>query len=101
MPDDRATTPPADLLIIKDVLQHQDDAGIMDFYRKVIPRYQFCLITNSYRKIDTPTNVDTGTGGFRCLDLKAEPYFWRGSYVLQFTTGVCEEVRTLLILNPG
>ena len=99
MPIDKAQTPAAALLIIKDVLQHQDNACILDFYRQVIPRYRMCLITNSYRKVDTPMNVDTCTGGFRCLDLREAPYFWRGAYVLQFTTGVWEEVRTLLILN--
>ena len=99
MPEDKADTPGADLLVMKDVLQHLDDAEIMDFYRRVVPKYRYCLITNSYRKLDTPTNVDTASGGFRCLDLRAAPYDWKGGYVLQFTTAVWEEIRTLLVVN--
>ena len=99
MPDDMANTPPAQLLIMKDVLQHQTNSDIKEFYEKVVPIYEICLITNSYRKATDPTNTDIPTGGFRCLDPRSEPYSWRGSYVLQFTTGVWEEIRTLLILN--
>ncbi len=30
---------------------------------EVVPKFAYSLITSSYRKLDTPTNTDTGTGG--------------------------------------
>ncbi len=99
MPDDKAAVPGADLLIMKDVLQHLSDEEIFDFQQRVFPKYEYCLITNSYNKSNEPRNVDIANGGFRCLDLQTHPYNFRGAYVLQFNTGVWEEVRTMLIVR--
>jgi SAM-dependent methyltransferase len=100
MPEDWSQLPPADLLLLKDVLQHVPDAEIRRFRDIAFPKYKTCLITNSYRKLNTPRNVDIRPGGFRCLDLQAPPYSLRGSYVLEFSTGLSEWVRTLLHTPP-
>ena len=100
MPDDHDALPPADLLIIKDVLQHLPNDDILAFRDRVLPRYRFCLLTNSYRKLDVPVNVDIPLGAFRCLDLRAPPFDFEGAYVLQFATAVWEELRTLLYVPP-
>jgi SAM-dependent methyltransferase len=99
MPGNKRDLPPANLLVMKDVLQHLPNAEIMDFHRTVFGKFQYCLITNSYRKLETGTNHDILPGEFRCLDLKAPPFSFPGAYVLQFSTGVWEEIRTLLITN--
>ena len=99
MPEDKCHVPGADLLLMKDVLQHLSDDEIYDFHERVFPKYRFCLITNSYKKMNEQQNVNIQNGAFRCLDLLAAPYLFRGAYVLQFNTGVWEEVRTLLIIR--
>jgi len=91
--------PSGDLLIMKDVLQHLPSAEIMRYRDLLFPRFKFCLITNSYRKVNTPLNIDVPPGGFRCIDLTQPPFDVHGANVLQFTTEVYEELRTLLIVN--
>lgn len=71
MPKTPDGVPAADLLLIKDVLQHLPDATIDVYAKLVFPRFRFCLVTNSFTKLSTPTNVDICSGDFRCLDLTA------------------------------
>jgi len=98
MPADFAAVPDADLLVMKDVLQHLPDAEIMRHKHDLFSRYPRCLLSNSYRKIDTPTNIDIGVGGFRSLDLNAAPYHFDGEYVLEFSTPLWEQIRTMLYI---
>jgi SAM-dependent methyltransferase len=96
MPTDFSVLPQADLLIMKDVLQHLPDAEITRHKQDLFPHYPCCLISNSYRKVATGQNHDIPPGAFRCLDLKAEPYLFDGVYVLEFASPLHEEIRTLL-----
>lgn len=96
MPDSFDALPVADLLIMKDVLQHLPNVEIMRHKTDLFPRYPICLISNSFRKVATGQNHDIPVGGFRCLDLKAEPYNFPGVYVLEFSSPLHEEIRTLL-----
>ena len=96
MPTDLSDIIPADLLLMKDVLQHIPNAAIARFRRDVFPKFKFCLITNSFQKLDTASNIDVETGSFRCLDLVAPPYAMRGAYVMEFGTAVWERVRVFL-----
>lgn len=97
MPADMAHVPGGDLLIMKDVLQHLSNDLIFAFFRTVFPRFRWCLLTNSYRKLDTAANIDIPNGSFRCLDLTAEPFEFRGTYMMEFGSSVWERVRTLLV----
>ncbi len=97
MPADMTHVPGGDLLIMKDVLQHLSNDLVFAFFRTVFPKFRWCLLTNSYRKLDTPANVDIPNGSFRCLDLTAEPFEFRGTYVMEFGSSVWERVRTLLL----
>ena len=100
MPRDLADVPVADLLIMKDVLQHLPDAEIFRHRSELFDRFPRCLLTNSHRKIDAPQNVDLGRyGDFRCLDLNAAPYCFGGTYLLEFNTPLWEEIRTLLYIG--
>ncbi len=97
MPEDFSRLPAADLLIMKDVLQHFPNREIMRFAKEVFPSFKFCLLTNSYVKINTRTNTDVAFGGFRCLDLSAPPYSFDGCYVLEFSSSMWERLRTFCI----
>ena len=96
MPDDIAAVPGADLLLMKDVLQHLPNEVILEFAGKVFGKFNFCLLTNSFVKLNTETNIDVSHGGFRCLDLSAPPYRFKGCYVLEFASPLWERIRTFL-----
>lgn len=100
MPEDLTTLPPADLLVMKDVLQHLPDAEIARFRAEVFGRYRFVLLTNSFEKIESHRNVDVRPGEFRCLDLAQPPYGFDGAYLFEYWAQPWERIRTFLITNP-
>lgn len=85
--------PAGDLLIMKDVLQHLPNRTIRSFKNIVFPKFKHCLLTNSFRKIDTGQNSDAAAGDFRCLDLTKAPYCFSGAYLLEFGSTVWEYIR--------
>jgi hypothetical protein len=80
--------PGGDLLLVKDVLQHLSNAGVMRFFASVLPRYGYAIITNDAAKYEerrrfhiwrtrrdlAMPNVDTPDGGSRPLILEASPF---------------------------
>jgi SAM-dependent methyltransferase len=78
----RDELPPADLLLVKDVLQHLSNADISRFLAQ-LPRYRHVLIVNDVHP-DTLTAPpqDTATGGYRPIDLTQPPHSLRGTKVL-------------------
>jgi SAM-dependent methyltransferase len=78
----RDDLPPADLLLVKDVLQHLSQADITRFLAK-LPRYRHVLIVNDVRPGSlTAEPTDIPTGGYRPIDLTREPYVLPGVKVL-------------------
>lgn len=65
--------PPADLLIVKDVLQHIPNALVASVLRN-LPRYRYSLITNCIAPIGETVNRDIEAGDFRYLDLTKAPF---------------------------
>nr|WP_047166567.1 methyltransferase domain-containing protein [Sphingomonas sp. Y57] len=100
MPQDLSQVPSADLLIMKDVLQHLPDREILRHRDSLFGRYPRCLLTNSFNKLDTARNIDIAFGDFRCLDLNAAPYDFGGQYVLEFSSPIWEQIRVMLY-TPG
>jgi SAM-dependent methyltransferase len=100
MPQRLEEIPGADLVIMKDVLQHLPNEVIVEFATVVFPKCKHCLLTNSYVKLDTPLNIDIRHGDFRCLDLSAPPFSFSGSYVLDFGSPLWERIRTFLYRCP-
>lgn len=98
VPENLAEVPKADLLIMKDVLQHLPNAEIHRHRTELFDRYPRCLLSNSFRKVQTDVNTEIEYGQFRCLDLNAAPYNFGGQYLLEFRSPLFEEIRTLLYL---
>jgi SAM-dependent methyltransferase len=108
MPNDVGDIPGSDLLLMKDVLQHLSNAEIKNFSDNVFPKFKFCLITNSFGKINTNAteiswmkarqNVDIESGAFRCLDLLREPYNLKGVNIFEHFRP-WEQSMTVLIIN--
>jgi SAM-dependent methyltransferase len=96
--------PPADLLIMKDVLQHWPNADISELIPK-FSRFRYCLITNGHAPEDLrPVNTDVATGAWRPVDLAAAPFDVAGQYVLTYHLAsvegaghIIEEKRVFLV----
>lgn len=88
--------PSGDLLIVNYALQHFSNDHIVLFRDKIISKFRYCIITNSFETIGYNSSIDIKDGEFRPLDLLSEPYLFPGSYVLSF---YCkgENIRTVLI----
>jgi SAM-dependent methyltransferase len=85
--------PSADLLIVKDVLQHWSTATIGRFL-PTLKRYPFALITNcidprrrKFWKKPATKNPDIDDGDFRYLDLRKAPFFLQAKAVYSFSPG--------------
>jgi hypothetical protein len=98
MPIDPSDLPVAQLLIMKDVLQHMTDRQIAFYRDKVFPKYPLCLITNSWQAINYLHNVEISAGAFRTLDLRVKPYLFKGAYVNEIWNQ-WERIRTMGLIN--
>ncbi len=81
--------PPADLIIVKDVLQHLSNHDIRLFLKQ-ISKYKHVLITND--AVSLLGNSDTATGGYRPLDLTRFPFDLPMKKVLSWKSGATEKV---------
>jgi len=83
----RDALPPADLLIVKDVLQHLSDADIGRFLKQ-LPRYRHVLIVNDVDPVTlSAPPVDIGPGGYRRIDITRSPHSVPGTKVLAWNLG--------------
>ena len=78
--------PGADLLIVKDVIQHWSNADILHLL-PVLKKFRFALITNTSHKNLKRLNANIRPGGCRPVDLSISPFNINGKYVLEFHGG--------------
>ena len=71
--------PVAELLIVKDVLQHLSNAGVSRMLKKV-QNYRYALITNNYAK----ANFESEDGDTRPLNLRAPPFNLSAKRVMKY-----------------
>jgi SAM-dependent methyltransferase len=78
----RDELPAADLLLVKDVLQHLSNADITLFLRQ-LPRYRHVLIVNDVlpESLSAPA-ADISTGRYRPIDVTQPPFSLAGTKVL-------------------
>lgn len=76
--------PKADLLIVKDVLQHWPNKDVRDFLDAIKTRYKFVLTTNCIES-ELPVNEDIEMGGFRGLDIRIAPFNTPATVLHSFT----------------
>jgi SAM-dependent methyltransferase len=81
--------PPADLLIVKHVLQHLPDADVKEF-TKQLPKYKHALITNGVNAIALTAShkSDIPPGGYRELDITRPPFNVNGAKELTYGDGM-------------
>jgi len=78
-----AELPVADLLLIKDVLQHWSTNEVMRFVCEALPKYRAALITNCIEP-RSRVNAEIENGDFRPLDLRLPPYRLEAQCVMSF-----------------
>jgi SAM-dependent methyltransferase len=76
--------PAADLLIVKDVLQHWSDESILEFLPR-LRAYRYSLITNCVNPRGETTHRPIADGGFRYLDIRLSPFCTAAREVLSFS----------------
>jgi hypothetical protein len=82
--------PAADLLIIKDVLQHLSNQEVIRIIQTLIPRFKLTLVTNCVPPIRTSLhrssmfNQPIKTGDFRFLDLRRPPFDCKAELLLEW-----------------
>lgn len=81
VPIDNNELPSADLIIVKDVLQHWDNRSIFEFI-PVLRKYKYALITNYYDA--THVNTDIPIGGWRAIDLSKKPFGLNAKLICKF-----------------
>jgi hypothetical protein len=62
----------ADLMIIKDVLQHLSFKKTQDILDQ-LSKYKYSFVINDF--LDTTINIDISDGGYRHLDIRKSPFF--------------------------
>lgn len=83
----RDPLPPADLLLVKDVLQHLSHADIRSFLAQ-LPRYKHVLIVNDVDPVSlTAEEQDIPAGRYRPIDLTRPPHSLRATKVLVWRHG--------------
>ena len=82
--DDRGfeSLPEADLVIVKDVLQHWPNQEILAFL-PTLKKFKYALITNAY-KPSRKVNRDIPMGECRPVDLSKAPFHLKSKKVLKF-----------------
>ncbi len=93
-PDQFTDVPSADLLLVKDVLQHLPSDAVHRFMAQVVKRFRFALITNCFEPA-SQRNGDIQAGDFRPLDLRAAPFAYPATAVFAFSGGTKLSLRTL------
>jgi SAM-dependent methyltransferase len=82
-----ADLPPADLIIVKQVLQHLPNAAVAKFLEQ-LPKYKHALIMDSVEpKTLSGDNRDIAPGQFRALDLTRPPFNLLAAKVLTYWDG--------------
>lgn len=70
---DLSALPSADLLIVKDVLQHWSDESVTRFL-PVLSRYRYALVTNCVNPAGLTENLPIADGDFRYVDIRLSPF---------------------------
>lgn len=88
----------ADMLVIKDVMQHWGNNEIKYFLENILPNYKYALITNDYKK--DALNEDIKSAHFRPIDIEKEPYNLNNIRLLKEYQAHGILKRTYLYTNP-
>jgi hypothetical protein len=75
--------PGADLVILKDVIQHWTNDDVHRFIPN-LSKFKYALITNGSHKGSDRINLESAIGSCRPVDLTVAPFNLPGQYVFEF-----------------
>jgi hypothetical protein len=88
--------PFAELVIMKDVIQHWSNDEIVQFLPK-LKNFKFALITNGFpHQAMSRVNTNIQAGGWRPIDLTAAPFNLGGAYVFSY---VGDEIKRIFLYS--
>jgi SAM-dependent methyltransferase len=96
--------PRADLLVVKDVLQHWPLADISAFVDRNRRRCRYLLLTNDVASIHCPPellNSECALGAWRTIDLERAPFAYRPAWRRDFDIRGEWTKRTVLMVAPA
>lgn len=82
-PENWDKLPPADLLVVKDVLQHLSNEEVQHFLDIAKKKFKYALITNGTNPKER-TNDEIKTGEYRPLDIRLAPFNVEAKKVFSF-----------------
>jgi SAM-dependent methyltransferase len=99
----RDALPSADVLLVKDVLQHWSNADVEAFLRTNLGRYRYCVLTNDVASThwSGDVNQDVLLGEWRTLDLEAAPFGRRAAWRADFDVRGEWTKRVALCASPA
>ena len=83
-PSDPEVLPPADLLLVKDVLIHLPNAFVSRLIACTTSKYKFILAVNNRTNSTSEYNIDIQPGSFRPIDLSRPPFSIPCATILQY-----------------
>jgi SAM-dependent methyltransferase len=90
--------PAADLILVKDVLQHWSNAGVLQLLPRLM-NFKFALVTNDlFSSMTCVLNQNIPDGDYRPIDIMAPPFNVAGTEVMLYTNATyhpAEPVRWL------
>jgi SAM-dependent methyltransferase len=95
--------PRADLLVMKDVLQHWPITDIKRFVDRNRPRFRYLLLTNDVASVHCPPellNSECALGAWRTLDLELPPFGYRAAWRHDFDIRGEWTKRITLLVSP-
>jgi hypothetical protein len=108
---DYKSLPNADLLLVKDVLQHLSNLEVAKIIEEVFPKYALVLVTNCVPPISSTFhraglfNRDIEIGDFRFLDIRLPPFNQTASLALDWNINYKGPINTIAYLyrrrRPG
>ena len=93
--------PDAELLLIKDVLQHWPNTQVARFL-PTVRRFKYALVTNTTNRVHM--NRDCELGGYRYLDLTRPPFNVEATVVLRYVAsapGMPADEKSVLLCRGG
>ena len=91
--------PGADLLIVKDVLQHLSNRNVHQAIRQ-FKKYKYVIIVNDIEpETLSALNIDIRDGDYRTLDITVEPFSVHGTKVLTYALPHSREVKHVILVE--
>jgi SAM-dependent methyltransferase len=87
--------PGAELVIVKEVLQHWPNAAITAFRKRL--SWRRALLVNDYDPV--LGNPDIAAGGYRPLDLAAPPFSWPVTEACRWTLAYADGTREIKVVH--